>query len=335
MRKVELTAPGAGNLIVTNADEPTPGSGEVLVRVHSASINYRDFMIVMGHYKPELPLPLIPLSDGAGEVVAVGAEVTRVAVGERVASMFWQDWADGPPSRAALKSSTGCEAPGMLCEYALLPETAVTRIPDRLTYEQAATVPCAGLTAWHSLRTLAGLEVGASVLVLGTGGVALYALQFAKAMGATVIITSSSDEKLARAAALGADHGINYRQHDDWGARAFALAGGGVEVVIETGGAGTLMQSIAALGWDGHIAYLGMLAGMSADLNLFGLVVKNAHLHGLTVGNRAEQEAMLAFMDAHAIAPVIDQRFELEQGPQAISAIAAGAHFGKLVVNLA
>lgn len=334
MRKIELTATGTENLVLTEAEEPMPGAGEVLVRVHSASINYRDYMIAMGYYKPELALPLIPLSDGAGEVVALGADVTRVAVGDRVASMFWQDWADGPACSAAFAASTGCEAPGMLSEYALLPETAVTSIPDSLTYEQAATVPCAGLTAWHALRTLGRLEAGGTALVLGTGGVALYALQFAKALGATVIITSSSDEKLARAAELGADHGINYQQNDDWGDRAFGLAGGGVDVVVETGGAGTLMQSIAALGWGGHIAFLGVLAGISADLNLLGLVVKNAHLHGLSVGNRAEQEAMLAFMDEHAIMPVIDRRFDLEQGPQAIPAIAAGAHFGKLVVNL-
>ena len=223
----------------------------------------------------------------------------------------------------------------MLTEYALLPESAVARFPDNLSYDEAATLPCAGLTAWSSLTTHARVKPGETVLLMGTGGVSLFGLQFAKALGATAIVTSSSNEKLQRAQQLGADHVINYKETPEWGTRAFELANGGVDAIIEIGGAETLQQSLAAVGVSGRIAYVGTLTGMNTDLNLLELLGKNLQIHGLTVGNRAEHEKMIGFIDEHGLNPVIDRRFDLEQSPQAIKRIAAGQHFGKLVVTLA
>ena len=334
MRCVELSQLGIENLTISEREQPSAGPGEVVVQVRAAAVNYRDFMIAMGFYNPELALPLIPLSDGAGDVIEVGDGVNNVKPGDRVTSLFWQSWADGAPTPESISTSTGCDASGMLTEFAVLPEASVTGFPDNLSYEEAATLPCAGVTAWRAVKTLGGVGPGDSVLLLGTGGVSLFGLQFAKALGAKVIITSSSDEKLKRARELGADYGINYEKNPEWGKEAFEQAGLGVKVVVETGGAGTLQQSIAALGWDGHIAYLGGLAGMSAELNLLGLVAKNAHLHGLTVGSRTEHEKMVGFVDEHGIKPVIGERFDFHDGPQAIAVIAAGQHFGKIVINI-
>ena len=336
MRHVQLKAPGTENLVLAEVDRPKPGPGEVLVKVHAASINYRDFLIAMGFYgSPGLTLPLVPLSDGAGQVVEVGDGVTQMQAGDRVTSLFWQDWMDGVATGENRSISTGCEAPGMLTEYALLPESAVARFPDNLSYDEAATLPCAGLTAWSSLTTHARVKPGETVLLMGTGGVSLFGLQFAKALGATAIVTSSSNEKLQRAQQLGADHVINYKETPEWGTRAFELANGGVDALIEIGGAETLQQSLAAVGVSGRIAYVGTLTGMNTDLNLLELLGKNLQIHGLTVGNRAEHEKMIGFIDEHGLNPVIDRRFDLEQSPKAIESITAGQHFGKLVVTLA
>ena len=336
MRHVQLKEPGMENLVLAEVEQPQPGPGEVLVRVHAASINYRDFLIASGLYgSPRMTLPLVPLSDGAGEVIEVGDGVTQVQAGDRVTSLFWQDWPDGFATTANRSTSAGCEAPGMLTEYALLPESAVARFPGSLSYDEAATLPCAGLTAWSSLTTHARVKPGETVLLMGTGGVSLFGLQFAKALGATTIITSSSNEKLHRAQELGADHVINYQETPEWGAKAFELADGGVDAVIEIGGAETLQQSLAAVGVSGRIAYVGTLTGMNANLNLLELLGKNLQIHGLTVGNRTEHEKMIGFIDEHRLNPVIDRRFDLEQSPQAIANIAAGQHFGKLVVTLA
>lgn len=336
MRQVQLKAPGTENLVLAEVERPKPGPGEVLVKVHAASINYRDFLIAMGFYgSPGLTLPLVPLSDGAGQVVEVGDGVTQIQAGDRVTSLFWQDWMDGVANGANRSISTGCEAPGMLTEYALLPESAVARFPDNLSYDEAATLPCAGLTAWTSLTTHARVKPGETVLLMGTGGVSLFGLQFAKALGATTIVTSSSDEKLQRAQQLGADQVINYKEIPDWGTRAFELANGGVDVVIEIGGAETLQQSLSAVGLSGRIAYVGTLTGINTDLNLLELLGKNLQINGLTVGNRAQHEKMIDFIDNHGLNPSIGRRFELEQSPKGIESIAAGQHFGKLVVTLA
>ena len=335
MRRVEIKQFGLENLVVAEGERPEPGPGEVLVQVRAASINYRDFLIAQGFYNPNLTLPLVPLSDGAGDVFAVGEGVTRVAVGDRVTSLFWQNWADGTPGFDTRTISTGCEAQGMLTEFALLPEDAVAPAPSSLSDEEAATLPCAGLTAFTALTSVCGASEGKSVLVLGTGGVSLFTVQFAKAMGCRVIITSSSDEKLAQARELGADETINYKAVEDWGQKAFELAGGGVDVVVETGGAGTLQQSMAAVGFGGHIAILGTVSGMSAEIDVVGLMIKNSHAHGIMVGPRSDHEAMVRFIDEHGIKPVIHSRYDLDQGAEALGALATGQHMGKLVINVA
>ncbi|MEO7386689.1 MAG: NAD(P)-dependent alcohol dehydrogenase [Gammaproteobacteria bacterium] len=333
MQRIELDKFGVENLKRVDGPQPKAGPGQVLVRMRAAAVNYRDFLIAQGYYKQDLPLPLIPLSDGAGEVVEVGAGVVSVASGDRVSSVFFQNWDSGPATLPRISVSTGCEAPGVLAELAVLPEQAIVPIPAQMTFSEAAALPCAGVTAWRAL-SLGNCKAGDTVLVLGTGGVALCALQFAKAMGARVIVTSSSDEKLERASILGADHAINYQKDPEWGKTAFGLAGFGVNLIVESGGAGTLSQSIAALGWDGHIAYIGSLTGFSAELNLLGIVGKNAHLHGLTVGSRQDHRDMLAFVSKHGIKPVLDDRRSLKDGADAIQSIATGKHFGKIVVTI-
>jgi NADPH:quinone reductase-like Zn-dependent oxidoreductase len=334
MRQAQLGQFGLEHLSIIDTEEPEAAEGQVVVKVETASLNYRDYLICMGFYKPSLKLPVIPLSDGAGVVTAVGEGVTSVSVGDRVSSVFWQDWPDGPASLSKIGASTGCEAPGMASEYAVLPESAVVRLPDAIDMDTAAAIPCAAVTAWTSLTTVGQTGPGDTVLCLGTGGVSLFALQIAKALGANVIITSSSDAKLERAQALGADHGINYRQNPEWGKEAFGLAGLGVNTVVETGGAGTLSQSIEALGWDGHIAYLGMLAGMSAELNLMGLVGKGAHLDGVMVGSRAEHVKLLEFIAEHQIEAVVDSRASLADLAATLGAMPGGQHFGKLLIEV-
>lgn len=333
MQSIELGQFGADHLKLVQRPQPKAGPGQVVVRMRAAAVNYRDFLIAQGYYNPELPLPLTPLSDGAGEVADVGAGVTGVTVGDRVSSVFFQDWDSGPATLQRISVSTGCEAPGVLSEFALLPATAIVPIPAQLSFSEAAALPCAGVTAWNAL-SLGKCKAGDTVLVLGTGGVALCALQLAKAMGAKVIVTSSSDQKLEEASRLGADHAINYKQDAEWGKTAFGMAGFGVNLVVESGGAATLAQSIGALGWDGHIALVGQLTGFTTELNLLGLVGKNAHLHGLTVGSRQQHRDLLAFVVKHGIKPVLDDKRTIQEGGAAIQSIAAGQHFGKIVVRI-
>ncbi len=333
MRLVELQAFGADGLVIEERDVPRPGPGEVLVQVKAASVNYRDFMICQGMYNPGLEMPVTPLSDGAGDVLEVGEGVENVATGDRVTSLFWQDWADGPARPGIRTTTTGCEAPGMLTEYALLPAGAVTPCPENLDYAESATLPCAALTAWSCLH--AGGDIGPddTILTLGTGGVSLFALAFAKSMGARVVVTSSSDEKLERAVALGADDTINYKTHPEWGSMVFERTGG-VARIVETGGGGTLPQSIAAVGLAGSISLIGALAGPSAELSLLGLIGKNAQLHGITVGNRSAHQSMCRHIESSDIHPVIDRSYALDQSGDAILGIAEGSHFGKLVIDM-
>jgi len=334
MRRVELPAFGIDGMHINEVPVPEPGEGQLRVKVTACSINYRDNMIVNGFYKPDLNFPLVPLSDCAGVVDATGPGVTEFKPGDKVVSVLWQDWEEGALVAGKRTASPGCESPGVLSEHAILQASGTALAPETLTAAEAACISAAGLTAFASITTVGQLKPGGSVLTLGTGGVSIFALQFAKAMGATVVITSSSDEKLERAKELGADHVINYRDNPDWGEQAFALTGG-VDVVVETAGAGTLAQSMAAVGFSGRIAYLGALAGMSAETNLMPLVVKNASIHGVTVSHRQDHIAMTRFIDEHAIKPVIDRHYAFEDGIQAIKDIVNGEHFGKLVVDVA
>ena len=309
---------------------PSPCIGEVVIKVHAASLNFRDFMIAKGLYNPNIELPLVPLSDGAGEVVAVGNDVTEFSIGDRVTSVFWQDWNKDNKSRTI---STGSDAAGVLSEFAVLPKEAVLPIPDYMTYQEASTIPCAAVTAWTCINA-ANITSGDSVLLLGTGGVSILALQILKAMQANVIITSSSNEKLQRAIELGADHAINYNENPEWGNEAFALSNGGVDLVIEIGGESTFPQSINALKIGGHISVIGALGGINVQLNLMQMVFKNIHVHGITVGSREDHMELNQFMEQHEIHPVIGKIVSMDQAINEIYGMSSGTHFGKIVIDI-
>jgi NADPH:quinone reductase-like Zn-dependent oxidoreductase len=315
--------------------EPTPGPGEVKIRVRACSMNYRDLAVVRGVYLGgPVQRDTIPLSDGAGEVAAVGAGVTRFKVGDRVAGCFFPTWVDGPPPMP--RPALGSPLDGMLAEYVVLPETGVTAIPSSLSFEEAATLPCAGVTVWHGLMGAGRpLRAGETVLCLGTGGVSILALQIAKAAGARVIITSSSDDKLARARSIGADATVNYKTHPEWDKEVLALTGGaGVDVVVEVGGVGTLGRSYNAVGTGGKVALIGVLTREPGDLSPHGLMWKAANLHGIFVGSRAMFEELNRAVDATGIKPVIDKVFPFEDAAQAYAYQAAGQHFGKIVISV-
>lgn len=314
--------------------DPKPGPRQALVRMRAASLNFRDLMIVKGVYNPNIPLPRIPLSDGVGEVVEVGAEVTRVKPGDRVAGIFMQGWIDGEPSPQKAATALGGEIDGVLAEYVALHEDGLVHVPEHLTDEQAATLPCAAVTAWNALAVSGSVRPGDTVLTLGTGGVSLFALQFAKLMGARVIITSSSDAKLLRAEGLGAHEGINYKKTPEWHKRVLELTGGrGVDHVVELGGAGTLPQSLQAIRMGGHISLIGVLTG-AGGFNPIPLLMKHACLQGIFVGSRAMFESMNQAIALHKLAPVVDRVFAFEQIHEALRHVESGAHFGKIVIRI-
>ncbi|MBR1199267.1 NAD(P)-dependent alcohol dehydrogenase [Bradyrhizobium sp. AUGA SZCCT0240] len=318
-------------LELVDRPEPEPGPGQVVVRMRAASLNYRDLLTVTGQggaYR----LPLIPFSDGAGEIAAVGAGVSRVAVGDRVCPMFFQSWFDGGPSASGRRLALGGTRPGVLQELLLLDAEGVSRIPDHLSFVEAATLPCAGLTAWRSLFDEAHLRPGQTVLVQGTGGVSIFALQFAKLAGTTVIVTSSSDEKLERAKALGADHTINYRAVAEWGKAAADWAGGGVDHVVEVGGKDTFAQSIEAARVGGTILVIGVLSGFSQQISIPSLFSKNLHVIGLSVGSRKMFENMAAAIGQNRMKPVIDRTLGFTEVPDALRLMQQAGHFGKITI---
>jgi NADPH:quinone reductase-like Zn-dependent oxidoreductase len=333
MKICELSAWGFDNLHFRDVETPQPGPDQVLLKFGAASVNYRDYQIVAGEFAPDQPLPIIPGSDGAGEIVTMGDNVDELSPGDRVAPLFFPEWMSGDALGNERSVSSGLETPGVLREYGIYEQHQVCRVAPHLTDAEASCYPCAGLTAWNSLITFSGITAGDTVLVQGTGGVAIMALQIAKAMGAQVIVTSSSDDRLQRALQLGADHGINYRETPEWGEAARKLTDGrGVHAVIEIGGEGTLPQSIAALRRGGHINVIGYLAGVGLGLSVFDLIERNANIHGLSVGNREQFEEMMDFVSEHGIKPVIGRTYSFDETGQAIQDIARGGNFGKLVV---
>ena len=325
-------------LTQTNLPEPdAPGPGEVVVKIHAVSLNYRDLMIVMGHYGPsgEMPHGLIPLSDGAGEVTAVGEGVSRVKVGDRVAGTFFQTWIDGHILSAYQKSALGGAIDGMMRESVLLSADGVVHLPDYLSYEEAASLPCAAVTAWNGLVEQGHLIAGETVLLLGTGGVSMFALQIAKMFGAQVIITSSSDDKLARAKALGADMTINYKTDPGWEKTVWSLTGkAGVDHVVEVGGPGTLEKSLQATRQGGSIAQIGVLADPAAKISPLPILSKSLHLNGIYVGSRAMFQRMLLAFTVNQVHPIIDRVFPFAEAKAAYAHLQSGAHFGKIVITM-
>lgn len=312
--------------------DPETGAGQIAVRMRAASLNYRDLLTVQGNggaYK----LPFVPFSDGAGEVTAVGDGVTRVSIGDRVCPMFFQSWLDGRPSASNRRLALGGTRPGVLQELIVLDAEGVSRIPDHLTFEEAATLPCAALTAWRALFEEARIRPGQTILVQGTGGVSIFALQFAKLAGATVIVTSSSDEKLERAKALGADHAINYRSVAEWGKAAADWAGGGVDHVVEVGGKDTFQQSIEAARVGGTILVIGVLSGFAQQVAIPSLFGKNLHVIGLSVGSRRMFENMVSAIGHNHIKPVVDRTFGFTEVPDALRLMQQAGHFGKIAIE--
>jgi len=316
--------------------------GMVLIKVHAVSLNYRDLMMVKGFYNPKMALPRIPCSDGAGEVAAIGEGVSRVRVGDRVCGIFMQRWLDGPLTAERSKAALGGDVDGMLAEYALLAEDGVVLFPEHLSYEEAATLPCAGVTAWNALHH-AGERAnpalpGDTVVIQGTGGVSIFALQFAKLLGARVIGTSSSDEKLSRACGLGLDAGCNYKERPEWSEWVSEATGGqGADRIIEVGGAGTFGQSLRATRVEGVIAQIGVLSGAatSEPLALTPILHKQLRVQGIYVGSRAMFEEMNAAIAKAGLRPVIDRVFGFDQVREAFLHMRSASHFGKIVIRIA
>ncbi|MFP5285789.1 MAG: zinc-dependent alcohol dehydrogenase family protein [Thermoanaerobaculia bacterium] len=336
MRAVEIRGGfGLDNLALVERPDPSPGPGQVVVRMRAASLNYRDLLTVQGKYNPRQSLPLVPCSDGAGEVVEVGEGVTRVKPGDRVCGLFAQKWIAGEPTREKARSTLGGPLDGTLAERVVLDGEGVVRIPEHLSDEEAACLPCAAVTAWSALVTDGGVAAGDTVLVQGTGGVSLFALQFAKILAARVIATSSSDEKLARVRKLGADNVLNYQETPDWGVKAKELTGGiGVDNVVEVGGAGTLQQSLRAVRFGGTISLIGNLAGTTTEVMLTQIFMQRVRVNGIFVGHREGFEAMNRAIAHHHLRPVIDRVFPLESARAAFEHMAAGGHFGKIVIRV-
>ncbi|RKG56348.1 NAD(P)-dependent alcohol dehydrogenase [Corallococcus sp. CA054B] len=335
MQAYELHTPtGASSWTLVEAPQTQPGPGQALVRIHAVSLNYRDLIIARGTY-PGLKLPLIPCSDGAGEVVAVGSGVTRVKVGDRVAPTFFQVWTDGERTPEKVAHALGGSVPGVLAEYVCLDAEGLVLLPDWLSYEEGSTLPCAAVTAWNALVPQGGLKRGQTVLAQGTGGVSIFALQFARLLGARVLITSSQDDKLQRAKQLGAQGLINYRQTPDWEEAVLTLTGNqGVDHVLEVGGAGTLPRSIAATKEGGHIALIGLLTGAPGKPDTTATSARHLRVVSTYVGSREMFEDMLKAMSLEKTRPVIDRVFPFAQAREALQYMESGGHFGKIVITL-
>jgi len=332
MRAIELSSPSLDALRAVTLPRPNPGRGEVLVRMRAASLNFIDLAVATGRY-PVPQFPLIPIADGAGEVAEIGAGVTEFAVGDRVIPHSKPLWVGGPARASWSTATRGVTMPGSLAEYVVLPESGLVPTPAHLSDEAAATLPIAGTTAWRALRT-ANIRPGSTVALIGTGGVSVFALQLAKAAGATVLITSSSDEKLERAQALGADHTINYRRTPAWDEAVLDMTGGwGADLVIETGGTETFGRSINAAAIGGTVFVIGFLTGASASADLFAILKKELSLKGNTTGSVADLRDAARAVAASKVAPVVDTTFPIGETPQAYAHLARGGqHFGKIAI---
>jgi NADPH:quinone reductase-like Zn-dependent oxidoreductase len=332
MRVVEASEFKISSLQLTEREAPTPKHGEILVKISSASLNYRDLAILDQSYMPNLKLPYVPCSDCAGEVVEVGQGVKRFASGDRVVPVYTQGWYDGRPTLAQRTTQTlGAPLSGVLQEYIVIPEDEAVHSPKSLSDQEASTLPIAALTAWNTLQQ-GGIKAGDTVLLQGTGGVSIFALQFAKIFGAKVIITSSSDEKLKRAQALGADFCINYEQNPEWEKVVREMTDGrGVDIVVETTGA-TLSQSLAAVKFAGFIGVIGFVGGHEVKISVKTLIGPLVRVQGIATGSRSQLEELIRAIDCHQVKPVIDSIFPLEKAQEAFNHLKSGAHFGKIVI---
>jgi NADPH:quinone reductase-like Zn-dependent oxidoreductase len=309
-------------------DIPRPGEGQVVVKLRAWSLNYRDLMVIAGTYNPKMRLPATPLSDAAGEVLEIGPGVTRVNVGDRVMAAFMQKWIDGELTEEGARSALGAGGEAVGAQYVVLDQEGLIQLPEFLSYEEAASLPCAGVTAWHALVSEGHLRPGETVLTLGTGGVSIFALQFAKLMGARVIATSSKPDKIERLKAMGADQTINYMEQPDWHKIAR-----GVDHVIEVGGKDTLPKSLRAVRPNGTVSVIGVLSGRG-ELDYTPVFMRNIRLQGIFVGSRTMAEDMLRAMAAHELRPVVDRVFELGEARDALRYMESGAHFGKIVLRI-
>jgi NADPH:quinone reductase-like Zn-dependent oxidoreductase len=333
MRAWQISAFGIDSIQLATRQDRQPGPGEVKIAVRAVSFNYRDLMMVKGIYNPKLKLPRIPCSDGAGEVTAVGAGVTTWKPGDRVAGIFMQNWIDGPPTPPKTKGALGGDIDGMLADSVILHEAGLVAVPKHLSFEEAATLPCAAVTAWNALAA-ADLMPGSTVLIQGTGGVSIFALQFARLMGMRVLGISSSNEKLERARQLGLHEGLNYRDTPQWDSWVLEQTGGeGVDLVVEVGGVGTLPLSLRAVKMGGTIAQIGVLSGPSEQLPLGTILHKQVRIRGVYVGSRRDFEEMNASIAFAGLKPVVESS-PWTKTPEALHRMEAGAHFGKLAVTV-
>ncbi len=335
MKVIELTRFGVENLRVTQRPVPQPRPGEVLVRIEAVSLNYLDLVLVRGTYLPDLPLPLVPASDGAGVVAGIGAGVSQWKEGDRVTVHYMQDWVTGELTPEAQQSKVGQQRPGVLAEYVTIPAHGLVRTPGHLSPEQASTLPIAGLTAWVGLVEYGKLQVGQTVLTQGTGGVSIAALQIARAAGARVIATSGSNEKLDKLRSLGADAVINYRQVPDWDREVKRLTGGrGVDITLDIAGAETLNQSVRAVKLDGVVGMVGFVSGKELSFDVVQALRGGVQLKGSHVGSRQSFENYVNALEINRIVPVIDKVFPVDQVQEAYQYLESGQHFGKVVIRL-
>jgi NADPH:quinone reductase-like Zn-dependent oxidoreductase len=333
MRAWQVSSFGVDSLEFVERPTPAPGPGEVLVGVRAISFNFRDLMVIKGLYNPKMRLPRIPCSDGAGEVVAVGAGVTAWKPGDRVAGIFMQNWLDGPLTLARAKGALGGDVDGMLADYVVLKETGLVALPEHLSFQEAATLPCAAVTAWNALGA-GDVKPGSTVLIQGTGGVSIFALQFARLRGARVLGVSSSYEKLERASAMGLDAGLNYRDNPDWDRWAVDQTGGeGVDLVVEVGGAGTLARSLKSIRIGGTVAQIGVLASSSESFPIPFILHKMARIHGIYVGSRRDFIEMNRAITLAQLRPV-GEEFHWTQAREVLGRMEEGSHFAKLVLTV-
>jgi len=326
---------GLNNLKPADRPTPEPQPDEVLIRLRAASLNFRDLLVVQGKYNPRMKLPRVPLSDGAGEIVSVGTEVTGWKPGDRVVVPFFPAWLDDELTAAGASSALGGDVDGMLREFVTVRANALLPIPDHLSFEQTAALPCAAVTAWNGLFVSGNLQRGQTLLLQGTGGVSLFGLQFGKIAGANIIIISSNDAKLDRARAMGANHIINYRTTPDWEKEVLKITHGrGVDLTLEVGGTGTLSKTLKATGYTGHVSLIGVLSGISGEVQLGHVLHKAITVRGIYVGSRAMFESMNRTITEHKIEPVIDQVFSFDQSPEAFRHLESGQHFGKIVIRI-